>query len=100
MPYFIRPDGGYYEGDKAHVLDTAVPQRPTADHTWNGSMWIAPDPTVVADARAADKVDKIDRLQFEVAFDVENRVRVLESKPPINRNQYRNALMAAYKALP
>lgn len=97
---FIRQNGSYYVGDRESALDTQVPDRPTPDHTWNGSTWIAPDPVALADAKANEGVDRMDRFQFEVAFDMENRMRVRESKAQITRAQYRNALIAAYKAMP
>lgn len=37
--YFFSPEGRYYEGDRAHALDAEVPQRPDADHRWNGVAW-------------------------------------------------------------
>ena len=46
--------------------------------------------------RAADNAD---RLWFEVNFNQENRVRVLEGSPQITKAQYRDALFAAYRAL-
>lgn len=51
------------------------------------------------DMRAARVVDGIDRLQFEHLFDLENRTRILELKPQITRAQYRDALIARWKAL-
>ncbi len=97
---YIKPDGSYYGGDRESPLDIQVPNRPTPDHTWDGSQWVAPDPTALADAKAVQKVDAIDRLQFEIAFDMENRMRVREGKATITRVQYRNALIAVYKAMP
>lgn len=47
-----------------------------------------------------DRPDKFTRLLFEINFDQENRIRVLEGKPAISRAQYRAALIAFYKALP
>lgn len=50
MGFYIDQDGGYYEGDKAHWQDQEVPQRPSANHTWNGSAWVPaplPVPAVV-----------------------------------------------------
>lgn len=41
MGFYIDQNGGYYEGDKAHWQDQDVPQRPSANHTWNGSAWVA-----------------------------------------------------------
>jgi hypothetical protein len=40
------------------------------------------------------KIGSIDALQFSVMFDMENRVRVLESKPAVTAAQYRAALKA------
>lgn len=48
---------------------------------------------------AARQVDATDRLWFEVNFNQENRVRVLEGKAAITRVQYRDALIAIYRAL-
>lgn len=44
--------------------------------------------------RKDTKVNAVDALQFWVAFDMENRVRALESKPAITAAQYRAALKA------
>ena len=40
MGYYITPQGEYYEGDKADWQDQEVPQRPDANHTWDGSAWV------------------------------------------------------------
>lgn len=48
---------------------------------------------------AARTVDNTDRLWFEVNFNQENRIRVLEGRQQITKAQYRDALIAAYKAL-
>lgn len=42
---------------------------------------------------------KIDRLLFEKSWGQENRIRVLESKQPLTKEQYRAALKTRYKAL-
>ena len=52
------------------------------------------------DNRAVRVVDSTDRLWFDVNFNQENRIRVLEGKATITKAQYRDALIAAYKALP
>lgn len=39
MGYWITSSGSYYEGDSADFRDTAVPQRPSALHVWNGTAW-------------------------------------------------------------
>lgn len=46
------------------------------------------------DARKEARLSAEDKLQFDVHFDMENRVRVLEGRPPVTRLQYRNALKA------
>lgn len=38
--YYIDPQGRYYEGDRAHALDTEVPQRPDATYDWDGTQWV------------------------------------------------------------
>lgn len=51
------------------------------------------------DARAARAIDSMDRLQFEHLFELENRVRVLEGKAAVTIAQYRNVLIARWKAI-
>lgn len=46
------------------------------------------------DARKENQIDDISFLLFELAFDHENRIRVLEAKTPITKLQFRNALKA------
>lgn len=68
---------------------------------WNGvavEVYVIPAPT--ADEKATTAVDRMDRFQFEVMFNLENRVRALEGKAAITRVQYRTALVNAYKAMP
>lgn len=50
---------------------------------------------------AADAIDsdKVKRLLFELNFDQENRLRVLEGSGAITKLQYKNALITRYKAL-
>lgn len=33
--FWVDPTGSYYEGDKAHPTDVAVPQRPDPTYDWN-----------------------------------------------------------------
>lgn len=49
---------------------------------------------------ALDFRDRLVRMSFEVCFNQENRIRVLEGKLPISRATYRDALLAIYKSLP
>lgn len=44
-------------------------------------------------------IDKKDKLLFEINFDQENRIRVLEGKSVITKAQYRNAVKNVYKGL-
>lgn len=46
------------------------------------------------DARKEARLDREDKLQFEIHLDLENRLRVLEGKPAVTRTQYRAALKA------
>lgn len=43
--------------------------------------------------------NKLRRLVFEIEFDQENRIRVLEGKSVVTKTQYRDALVARFKAL-
>lgn len=55
MGYYIDQNGSYYEGDQVSLSDQEVPQRPDANHTWNGSAWQAvpvnPTETIVSPAQ-------------------------------------------------
>ncbi len=60
----------------------------------------------LADGAALDReaqntieVSKKDRLLFEIHFDLENRIRILEGKSAITKQQYKNAIVALYKTL-
>lgn len=39
---YITPDGSYYQGDRAHILDKEVPERPSSFHYWDfvTSSWV------------------------------------------------------------
>lgn len=118
MKSYRRPDNsfcGNYQGTCApgdpgfpfssDVVETA--SAPTdGNQVWNGSAWVDPanlQDTLAnrsLDGRYGPAADKSDRLTFEVMFDLESRMRVLEGKPAINRTQYRNGLIAVWKSLP
>lgn len=51
------------------------------------------------DELAALHIDSVDRLQFAVMFDMENRMRARESQPTITQAQYRTALINRWKAI-
>lgn len=113
MGYFLRPDGGYYEGDRAHALDLEVPQRPTPDHRWENGEWVVDAPEVLLDRRAVLAIDGLDRLQFEHLFNLENTMRDLKAKinllapgtytvgqaSQVTVAQYRAALIDRWKVL-
>lgn len=72
MGFYIDQNGGYYEGDKAHWQDQEVPQRPSANHTWNGSAWVPaplPVPAVVTMRQA-----RLALLQFGLLAQVNTAV--------------------------
>lgn len=52
------------------------------------------------DQIATQETDRMERFTFEILLNLENRARVLEGKSSVTRAQYRNALIAAYKAMP
>lgn len=54
---------------------------------------------IVLSRQAAENIDRMDRLQFEHLFELENRTRVLELKTPVTRLQYRQALINRWKEL-
>lgn len=59
------------------------------------------DPDVIAEKAIAATFegDKIRRLIFEIEFDQENRIRVLEGKASTTKAVYRDALLTRLKAL-
>ncbi len=71
--------------------------------TWDGAQWVdLPDR---ADREAERSIaanfesSKFPRLLFELNFDQEKRLRVLEAKPSITKSQYRDAVKTRFKAL-
>lgn len=59
---------------------------------------------IAADVAALDReaenvidVNKKDRLLFEINFEQENRIRVLEGKAAITKEQYKTAIKEIYK---
>lgn len=67
--------------------------------------WSAEYDAFVASGGLTDKVatndldsSKAIRALFEVAFDHENRLRILEAKPQITKNQFKNALLTIWKS--
>jgi len=59
--------GNYYTGDKKHYIESIeVPERPSSNHTWNGSSWeldLSLSKTAALDevkARAKELIDDLD----------------------------------------
>ena len=69
--------------------------------TWTSEYNAAlPDIEAADGLRTGFEASKIARLSFNIKYDQESRLRVLEARPAITRAQYRDAMIAAYKALP
>lgn len=62
----------------------------SATETWSKRALTAQEIDAVKERR----LDIEDKLQFEVHFDIENRMRALEGKQPVTRAVYRAALKA------
>jgi hypothetical protein len=104
MPYFISRDGSYHEGDQQ---PGDIPCGPRTDiyATWDGHQW-NPEPSAATAARIdAESLsdlqrDKLVRLLIDILYDHDARLRVQEIKTAITKQQYKTALLSAYKALP
>jgi len=104
MGFFVSRDGNYHEGDMQSG-DIPCSQRPSLYATWDGIQWQPEQPATAtaridAESLADIQRDKLVRMLFEILYDHESRLRVLEVKPTITKPQYRNALLTIYKALP
>lgn len=62
--------------------------------------WKAASNQSAAECEQGLNVSKMARLDFEVKFDMENRMRARENLQPVTRQQYLNALVNRYKNLP
>lgn len=60
MNYYITPDGNYYEGYKVADGSIPVPQRPSADHIWQGK-WVV---NYAAQKAAEFAKFRVEREQF------------------------------------
>ncbi len=85
------------------VTSTEIPPDDGRLQIWNGTAWvdIANREDVVADAEINSGFvnSRTSRLMFEIEFDQENRIRVLEGLPSITKAQYKNALKMLLKTL-
>ena len=87
----------------AGATAVSVPPENGKLQTWDGTQWVdLPD----RDEREAERSiaanfenSKFARLLFELNFDQEKRLRVLEAKPAITKAQYRDAIKTRFKAL-
>jgi hypothetical protein len=105
---YTRSDGGmsvfWPTSQDAEFLSRAVTKLETAGNTNVQIVDQVSIPSELSalptlDQKATAEIDGMDRLQFEHLFDLENRVRVLEGKGQITRAQYRDALIARWKAI-
>lgn len=88
------------------VVDNAPPAFDAATEAVEGPVYVADANSVTetytkrtlsaqeVDDRKDSKIFGIDSLMFQIAFNMENRVRALEAKAPITAAQYRTALRA------
>jgi hypothetical protein len=78
---------------------------------WNAAL-LGPEPTqaevdavgegpsaAVIDAKASLAIDATERLQFDVMFNHENRLRVLEGRQQVTQSVFRQALIDRWKQL-
>lgn len=61
--------------------------------------WLASTGPADKDCDESVDLSKINRLNFEMNFNQENRIRVLEGRPAVTRVQYRDALKAVWRTL-
>ena len=61
--------------------------------------WIAGTGPIDSDCDSSIDLSKMNKLNFEVNFNQENRIRVLEAKPAVTRQQYRDALKVTWRTL-
>jgi hypothetical protein len=61
--------------------------------------WVAANGLTDLECDRTIDAGKMTRLNFEVNFNQENRLRVLEGKPTITKLQYRDALKAVWRTL-
>lgn len=105
MNWYRRTDGSVY-GTDAITNDQLLPPKPVPTHIWDNAIpaWRAmtqAESDLVRTTEMNFLIDdsRMQKLNFEVNFDQENRIRALETRPSINRTQYRDALAAAYRQL-
>jgi hypothetical protein len=87
----------YVDTNPAHDSTTQIKTGPVVtvsandvSRVWTVRAMTAPELDTIKD----NKISAIDFLQFELAFDHENRIRVLELKAPITRATFITALKA------
>jgi hypothetical protein len=65
--YISAATGGYYEGDRAHALDTEVPKRPDHRATWDGQTWQL-DAVAVAREEAIAEIARLEKTEGQGAY--------------------------------
>ena len=110
---FYHPSRGYWQttGEVSQrVLDTypngtiGVPVRPSKNHQWRNGAWVEVLPTpeevaaelaakgaarVEAIRNALDNQNSVNKVLLKIGFIQENRIRVLEGRPEITKEQFR-----------
>ena len=110
---FYHPSRGYWQTvsePPKHITDTypvgtvGVPLKPASHYSWDEAeaKWVAPtaeELAAIEALKAADVVENIknrfdalngtDRVLLKIAFLQENRIRLLEGKAEITKEQFR-----------
>lgn len=73
----------------------------TVQDQWKAEYqtWLASSAPLDQECLDSLATDKVRKLLFEMNFDRENRLRVLEGKQPITRAVYRTALQTVWRTL-
>ncbi len=97
---FMEPTGNFaiYDNDTDRIIYSFWPTtEPTEfDIDAESVNYLAAKPDL--DATADIERDRVNRTNFELNFDQENRIRVLEGAPAITKQQYKTAVVDLYKS--
>ena len=85
------------------TTSTEIPPEHGSLQIWNGIAWedLANREDLEADReiKSSFEASRVERLLFEINFDQENRLRVIEGSPSVTKTQYKNALKTVLKTL-
>lgn len=98
MPFTVN-DVGNKMVDGKEVKLTIEEKQAICDE-WNANEAYQNDP-VREDERAVSDIEgsKIKKVFLKIAFDFENRLRLMEGKTPYSIDEYKSYLISMYKAL-